>query len=97
VKIVKSLFICFFSFASFAQTNLLLHKVDTLKADFRSGGKSNDSLDLYFAEKQTTLPGGTQNNPFGVNGNDYFNFFQSLTNQYRSTKIASPILQHCRI
>jgi hypothetical protein len=91
VKIVKSLFICFFSFASFAQTNLLLHKVDTLKADFRSGGKSNDSLDLYFAEKQTTLPGGTQNNPFGVNGNDYFNFFQSLTNQYRSTKIASPI------
>ena len=91
MKIVKSLFICFFSFASFAQTNLLLHKVDTLKADFRSGGKSNDSLDLYFAEKQTTLPGGTQNNPFGVNGNDYFNFFQSLTNQYRSTKIASPI------
>jgi hypothetical protein len=91
VKIVKSIFLCFFSFASIAQTDFLLHKVDTLKADFRSGGKSNDSLDLYFAEKQTTLPGGTQNNPFGVNGNDYFNFFQSLTNQYRTTKIASPI------
>ncbi len=91
MKIVKSIFLCFFSFASIAQTDFLLHKVDTLKADFRSGGKSNDSLDLYFAEKQTTLPGGTQNNPFGVNGNDYFNFFQSLTNQYRTTKIASPI------
>jgi len=91
VKIVKSIFLCFFSFASIAQTNLLLHKVDTLKADFRSGGKSNDSLDLYFSEKQTTLPGGTQNNPFGVNGNDYFNFFQSLNKQYRTTKIASPI------
>ena len=73
------------------QTNLLFHKVDTLKADFRSGGKSNDSLDLYFAEKQTTLPGGTQNNPFGVNGNDYFNFFQSLPKQYRLSAIASPV------
>ncbi len=91
MKIVKSIFLCFFSFASFAQTNLLLHKVDTLKADFRSGGKSIDSLDLYFAEKQTTLPGGTQNNPFGKNGSDYFNFFQTLSNQYRITKIASPI------
>ncbi len=91
MKIVKSLFLCFFSFASFAQTNLLLHKVDTLKADFRSGGKSIDSLDLYFAEKQTTLPGGTQNNPFGKNGADYLNFFQALAKQYRTTKIATPI------
>ena len=73
------------------QTNLLFHNVDTLKADFRSGGKSIDSLDFYFAEKQTTLPGGTQNNPFGINGNEYFNFFQSLSKQYRSNKIAVPI------
>ena len=91
MKIVKSLFFCFFSFASFTQTNLLFHKVDTLKADFRSGGKSIDSLDLYFAEKQTTLPGGIQNNPFGKNGADYLNFFQTLAKQYRTTKITAPI------
>ena len=90
MKIVKSLFICFFSFASFAQTNLLFHAVDTLNADFRSGGKSIDSLDLYYAEKQTTLPGGIQNNPFGENGADYFHFFQNLPKQYRATKIGAP-------
>jgi len=65
--------------------------VDTLKADFRSGGISMDSLDLYYAEKQTTLPGGIQNNPFGQNSADYINFFQSLTKQYRTTSIAQPI------
>ena len=91
MKIVKSIFLCFFSFASFTQTNLLFHKVDTLKTDFRSGGKSIDSLDLYFAEKQTTLPGGTQNNPFGKNGADYLNFFQTLAKQYRTIKIHAPI------
>ena len=90
MKIVKSLFICFFSFASFAQTNLLFHSVDTLNADFRSGGKFIDSLDLYYAEKQTTLPGGIQNNPFGENGADYFHFFQNLRKQYRATKIGAP-------
>ena len=91
MKIVKSILLFILPFASFAQTNLLFHKVDTLKADFRSGGKSNDSLDFYFAEKQTTLPGGTQNNPFGKNGNDYFNFFQFLPKQYRTTHIQAPV------
>ncbi len=90
MKLVGFLSLIFLSFVSIGQTNLVFHKVDTLKADFRSGGKSNDSLDLYFAEKQTTLPGGTQNNPFGVNGNDYFNFFQSLPKQYRTNKIGGP-------
>jgi hypothetical protein len=91
MKVVISILVSLFSFVGFSQTNLLFHKVDTLKADFRSGGKSNDSLDLYFAEKQTTLPGGTQNNPFGVNGNDYFNFFQQLPKQYRNVKVVSPV------
>lgn len=90
MKIIKSLCICFFSFAAFTQTNLLFHSVDTLRADFRSGGQSIDSLDLYYAEKQTTLPGGMQNNPFGKNGSDYFNFFQSLAKQYRTLEIAAP-------
>lgn len=91
MKIVKTFFLCFLSFASFGQTNLLFHNVDTLKSSYRVGGALSDSMDLYFSEKQTTLPGGTQNNPFGIHGNDYFNFFQSLPKQYRSIKIASPV------
>ena len=91
MKLVGFLSLFLLSFVSKGQTNLLFHNVDTLKAEFRAGGKLNDSLDLYFAEKQTTLPGGTQNNPFGTNGNDYFNFFQSLPKQYRTYKIAGPV------
>lgn len=79
------LLILTFVFSQFinAQKSYLHQTLDTLKATYRTGGKTLDSIDLIYSEKFTSTPGSFTSHPFGKFGNDYVTFFSSLSRQHR--------------
>jgi hypothetical protein len=85
--VIRAFYLLYFIFFcvtfSFTQEGLISIKVDTLKADYRTAGKSLDSIDIRFSEKHTTLPGGFLYHPFGKFGIEYTSVFKSLVNQHR--------------
>ena len=83
-------FLVFFVTFSFSQDGLVSIQLDTLKADYRTAGKSLDSIDILLSEKHTTLPGGFLFHPFGKYGVEYSSVFNALVNQQRSTE-SNPI------
>lgn len=72
-----------FSLSIKAQESFIHNTLDTLKASYRIGGKTLDSIDLVYSEKFTSTPGSFTSHPFGKFGNDYRSFWSSLSRQHR--------------
>ena len=72
-----------FSLSLKAQESFIHNTLDTLKASYRIGGKTLDSIDLVYSEKFISTPGSFTSHPFGKFGNDYMSFWSSLSRQHR--------------
>ena len=96
MRYLITLILVFISNVTLLSQESYLHiELDTIKANYRTGGYKLDSIDLIYSEKFISTPGSFTTNPFGKFGCAYSSVLINLKEQHR--EIDPVLFRHAAI